>query len=275
MTLTFAPAVDALRACFRDWRLWVIQFVGNALLFALFIGWLFVPVATAWHLILNVLLALALLAGLFVLHGGTLNYFYAQDGENESLYEVFIRGVWNLLAIVLCAAVVYLLWLLVGQLGSYEQSLPPYLRSITPAFVRRFAGLPLFQGIISAFFFAIRGILVPGLALPLLASAAYFGFRGLGRDGLQIWKRTVWSISYWSIVIAAVLLGVWMTEKIMGWTPDFRTSTLSQETVSLVIRSLVSYFLASFAWILACSVIGRQRHMFTDTSGDSSGEAAA
>ena len=85
----------------------------------------------------------------------------------------------------------------------------------------------------------------------------------------------MWSISYWSIVIAAVLLGVWVTEKIMGWTPDFSSSTLSQETVSLVIRSLVSYFLALFAWMLACSVIGRQRQVFTDTSGDSSGEAAA
>jgi hypothetical protein len=85
----------------------------------------------------------------------------------------------------------------------------------------------------------------------------------------------VWSISYWSIVIGAVLLGVWVTEKIMGWTPDLRTSTLSEETVSLVIRSLVSYFLALFAWMLACSVIGRQRQIFSDTSGDSSGGAAA
>ena len=273
---SFAPAVDAFKGCLRDWRLWLIQFLGNALLFALFIGWLFIPVATGWHLILNVLVALVLLAGLLVLHGGTLNYFYSQDSqENESLRDVFRRGVWNLLAVALCAAVLYLLWLLAGQFGSYEQSLPPYLRSMSPAFLRRSVGLPVFHGIISMLFFTVRWILVPGLVLPLLASAAYFGFRGFGRQGLQIWKRTVWSVSYWAIVIVAVLLGVSATEKIMGWTPDFRTSTLSQETTSLVIRGLVSYFLALFAWLLACSAIGRQRQMITDTADDPSGQTVA
>ena len=210
-----------------------------------------------------------------MLPAGTLNYFYARDGENESLYEVFIRGLGNVLVVALCAAVVYALLLLFGKLGSYEQSLPPYLRSLAPACIRRFASLALFQGVISALFFVVRWILVPGLALPLLASAAYFGFRGLGRDALRIWTRTVRSIFYWSIVIASVLLGVWVTKKIMGWTPDFRTSTLSQETVSLVIRGLLSYFLALFAWMLSCSVIGRQRHIFTDTSRDSGGEPVA
>jgi uncharacterized membrane protein YidH (DUF202 family) len=272
----FAPAVDALKGCFRDWRLWLIQFLGNALLFALFTAWLFIPVATAWHLILNVLLALILLAGLLVLHGGTLNYFCSrEERENESLREVFRRGVWNVLAVALCAAVLYLLWLLAGQTGSYEGSLPPYLRSISPAFLRRFAGLPVFQGIISMFFFTLRWILVPGLVLPLVASGAYSGFRGLGRSGLQIWKTTVWSISYWAIVIVAVLFGVVATEKIMGWTPDFRTSTFSQETTSLLIRSLVSYFLALFAWMLACSAIGRQRQTVADTTDDPNREAVA
>jgi hypothetical protein len=264
-----ALAVDALKGCFRDWRLWLIQFLGNAALFSIFVAWLFIPVATAWHLILNILMALFLLAGLLVLHGGTLNYFYSQDGqENKSLREVFRRGVWNLLAVALCAAVLYLLWLLAGQIGSYEESLPPYLRSISPAFFRRFGGLPVFRGIISTFFFGLRWILVPGLVLPLLGSAAYSGFRGLGRRGLQIWKTTVWSISYWAIVIVAVLFGVVATEKIMGWTPDFRSSTVSQETASVVIRSLVSYFLAVFAWMLACSAIGRQRQTITDTAHD-------
>lgn len=271
---SLVPAVDALKGCFRDWRLWLIQFLGNALLFALFVGWLFIPVATTWHLILNVLLAVVLLAGLLVLQGGTLNYFYAQDGqENETLGKLFRRGLWNVFAIALCAAVLYLLWLLAGRFG-YEESLPPYLRSISPAFLRRSAGLPLFQGTITTVFFAVRWIVVPGFLLPLLASAAYFGFHGFGRQGLRIWRRTVWSISYWSVVIVAVVLGVWATEKIMGWTPDFRTSTMSRETTSLVIRGLVSYFLALFAWMVSCSVIGRQRQIFTDTSGDSTGDSA-
>jgi hypothetical protein len=273
---SLARALDAFKGCFRDWRLWLIQFLGNALLFALFIAWLFIPVAAIWHLILNVLLAVVLLAGLLVLQGGTLNCFYMQDGQtNETLGDLFRRGMWNLLAMALCAAVLYLLWLLAGQLGSYEESLPPYLRSISPAFLRRFAGLPLFQGTITTAFFALRWIVVPGLLLPLLASAAYFGFRGFGLQGLRIWKRTVWSVSYWSVVIVAVVLGVLATERIMGWTPDFRTSTMLQESASLVIRSLVSYFLALFAWMLVCSVIGSRRHGLTDTFGDSGRQTLA
>jgi hypothetical protein len=265
----FALAVDAFKGCFRNWQLWLIQFLGNALLFALFTAWLFIPVATSWHLALNVLLALFLLAGGLVLHGGTLNYFYSQDGqENESLREVFTRGLWNLLAVAVCAVVLYLLWLLAAQTSSYEETLPPYFRSILPVFVRRHAGLPLFQGLVSIFFFGLRWILVPGLVLPLLASAATFGFRGLGPRGLRIWKKTVCRISYWAIVMVAVLLGVLATQKIMVRTSDFRASTLSQETVSVIVRSLLSYFLGLFAWMLACSAIGRQRQTLVNSAGD-------
>jgi len=48
------------------------------------------------------------------------------------------------------------------------------------------------------------------------------------------------------------------------WVAIFARSTLTRETVSLVLRALASYLLGFFEWRLVCSVVGRE-------SGDSGG----
>jgi hypothetical protein len=78
----------------------------------------------------------------------------------------------------------------------------------------------------------------------------------LGRKGITTWKRTVSSLSYWALVILAALVGVLAAEKLMDWTPDFRTSTFRVEKASLAVRLLFSYLLGLSAWMLACSVVG-------------------
>lgn len=61
----------------------------------------------------------------------------------------------------------------------------------------------------------------------------------------------------------------------MGWTPDFHTPTFAGETLSLISRSLVSYLLGPFGWLLACSVVGREDGGFRTVSEDLGGQAAA
>ena len=254
---TFAVAVDAFKGCFRNWRLWLLQFFVNPLLFGLFILWLLIPVASAFHIALNILAAVLLLVAFLLLHAGTMNYFYSQPGdESVPLRNAFGTALRNLLPVALCAAVLYLLFLLAASAGAYTETLPPYLRSIMPAFLRRQVGLSTIQGLFDSFLFALRWILAPGLILPFLASASHSGFRGLGRRGFASWKPAVLSLSYWALLVLAALVGVLATQKIMGMTPDFRTSTYAQETTSLIFRASVSYLLGLFAWMLTCSVVG-------------------
>jgi hypothetical protein len=272
----FAFAAEAFKACFKSWQLWLIQFVANLLLFGLFAAWLLIPVANAGYLVLNILFALLLLVAALVLHGGTLNYFHSQSqNEGASLKDVFACALRNLLALVVCVGFVYLLSIAVSKVDAYQETFPAYLRSITPMFLRKHAGLPVFEGFFDAILFALRWILLPGLVLPFLASASRLGFGGFGRQGLTTWKKTVRSVAYWGVVILSALLGVLATQKIMGLTPDFRTSTFASETASLVFRGLVSYLLGLFAWLLACSVVGRGGGDVRTVSEDLGGQAVA
>jgi hypothetical protein len=256
---TFAVAVDAFKGCFRSWRLWILQFFVNPLLFGLFTLWLLIPVANAFHVALNSLAAVFLLVAFLLLHAGTLNDFYSQPAnESVTLRTAFGTTLRNLLPVALCAVVLYLLFLLAASLGVYSETLPPYLRSIMPAFLRKQVGLSTLQGLFDALLFTLRWVLVPGLILPFIASTSHFGFRGLGRRGLVSWKHTVYSISYWAFLIFAALVGVLATQKIMGMTPDFRTSTYAQEKTSLLLRASASYLLGLFAWMLVCSLVGRR-----------------
>ena len=253
-----AIAADALKSCLRSWRLWLIQFFANLALFGLFAGWLLLPVANAGYLVLNILLAALFLVAVFMLHGGTLNYFYSQNhNEGAPLSGVFARALRNFLALAVCVGAAYLLWIVVGKAHAYQETLPAYLRSTTPASLRKHLSLAAFEELFHACLFALRWIALPGLVLPFLASVSQLGFRGFGRGGFAAWRTSVRSISYWCILVFSALLGVLATEKIMGWRPDFRTSTFTGETVSLIFRGLVSYLLGLFAWLLVCSAVGR------------------
>lgn len=271
-----AIAADALKSCLRGWRVWLIQSFANLLLFGLFAGWLLLPVANAGYLILNILLAALFLLAVFVLHGGTLNYFYSQrHNEGTTLSRVFARALRNFLALAVCAGAAYLLWIVAGKADAYQETLPAYLRSMTPMFLRKHISLAAFQEFFDACLFALRWIVVPGLVLPFLASVSRVGFRGFGREGFAAWKTSLRSIAYWSVVVFSALLGVLATEKIMGWTPDFRTSTFAGETASLVFRGLISYLLGLFAWLLVCSAVGRCGGNDAEAPENVSGQAAA
>lgn len=271
-----AIALDALKDCLRSWRIWLIQFFANLLLFGLFAGWLLLPVANAGYLILNILLAALFLVAVLVLQSGTLNYFYAHGhDEGATVKDAFVRALRHFLGVAICAGAAYLLWIAAGKAHAYQETLPAYLRSMTPMFLRKHVGLAAFQGFFDASLFALRWIVVPGLVLPLLASVSRLGFRGFRREGFTAWKTSLRSVSYWGVVILSALLGVLATEKIMEARPDFRTSTFTGETASLIFRGSVSYLLGLFAWLLACAATGRGSGNTTKVPEDIRGQAAA
>ena len=271
-----ALVANAFKDCLRSWRLWLIQFFANLFLFGSFAGWLLLPVANAGYLILNIFVALLFLVAVLVLQGGTLNHFYAlSHSEGATLRDVFARALRNILAVAVCAGAAYLLWVAAVIAGAWQETLPAYLRSMTPVFFRKHVSLAVYQDFFNAGLFALRWIVVPGLVLPFLASVSRLGFCGFGRQGFTAWKTSVRSISYWGVVILSALLGVLATEKIMGWKPDFRSSTFTGEMVSLIFRGLLSYLLGLFAWLLVCSAAGRGSGKDAEAPEDIRGQAAA
>lgn len=258
-----------ISGCFRNGRLWLIQFLANPAIFGLFAVWLLIPVARTWQVVLNALFVLVLIAAAVALHGGTLNYFYEEHrGEKIPLKNAFLRALGNIFPILICAAVFYGLWLIVDWAGSYQDTVPTYLRSEFPAFLRRHITLSFLMTSFDVIIFILRWIVVPGLVLPFALNASNRGFRGFGPRGFSTWRKSIFSRAYWFVLALAAVVGIYITNELVGWTPDFRTSTYRHEILSMVVRLLISYCLALTAWMLACSAVGRRSALSGQGSGD-------
>jgi hypothetical protein len=269
---------DVASAACRSWRLWLIQLVANLLLFLLLAAWLLIPVANSWQLALNALLAILFAVALLVLHAGTLNYFYdAARGSSSHLRSAFLRAWRHVLPIAIWVAIICLLFMLVDRADTftYRESVPAYLRSVLPVLLRRHIALSFLMSAYEWIVFTLRWILVPGLLLPFLLSVAEFGFRGFGTAGFVAWTKAIRSLTYWLVLIAAAVIGVIATTRLMAMTPDFRTTTLRQETSSLVIRLSLAYILAVSAWVFTCSLVGRVGVGTSGARDDSFGKAGA
>lgn len=266
---------DSFEGSFRNGRLWLVQFFANPILFALFAAWLLIPVASNLHLVYNFVSVFLLVVAALVLHAGTLNLFAdRRRSQLAALWPAFRRALRHLIAVALCVAVFCLLWVLVNKLEVYQGNFPTYVRSTFPVSVRHHITLPALDTLFAVVLFIFRWILAPGLLLPFLLQAADRGFRGFGRQGLSAWARTIFSFSYWLVLVFAALFGVLATQKIITWTPDFRTSTFHSEAISLAWRLSVSYLLGLSSWMLVSSVVGRCA-VVADTPSDISGNPAA
>lgn len=249
-----SAASDAIRSP----RLWLLHFFANAILFLAVTGWLLIPVANTMHLIFNALLALVLLAAFLVLHGGTLVYFSDRStNDHAPLTPVFRRALAHLPAVLLCLVLGALFWLLADKLETYQGTLPTYLRSILPVFLRRHITLPALDMLFTIVVFFVRWIFFPGLLLPFLLQSASNSFHAFGKQGLKVWGTAVWNITYWLTLTLAALLGVFFTDKLMGFKPDFASSSFNGEAMHFAVRFLLAYILAIFSWFLACSVVAR------------------
>jgi hypothetical protein len=250
-------ARKSISGAFHDWRLWLIQFLGNPILFLLFAGWLLIPVANTLYIVLNALVAILLIAATATLHGGTLNYFSDKESSpNAALKQMFSRALRNVIPILICAAVIFLLWMLMDKFDDLEETVPTYLRSTLSASTRKHISLSALENTFTVIAFALRWILIPGLLLPFLAAASNNGFRGLAVGGFRRTKNAIGSFSYWLILALTAIVGVYATDKILGSTPNFTTSSYHHELFSLVIRLIISYILALLAWMLTCSALG-------------------
>jgi hypothetical protein len=247
---------DALTLSLKSWRLWLVQFAGNAIIFALFLGWLRVPEAHWWQLLFQALLILALIGAVLVLHGGTLAYFQsAHENQTAQLVPAFRKALQHVLALAVCVFLLHFAWAWSGHLDVYQTSLPGYIRSEFPAWLRRMISEPALDNTYTFLLFVLRWVILPGLLLPFLLFCADKGFRGL--VAFRDWGKTVRNLAYWIALVVAAIVGVYFVEVVMGWRLDPKTSTFRGEEASFVMRQLLAYLLALFSWLFVASMLGR------------------
>ncbi len=252
------PFRETFTLVLRTPRLWGVQFLGNALILALFAGWLRLPEAHWWDLLLNALVIVLVVAGAMVLHGGTLNYFQSAHADRSALLTPeFKKALRHLLAIAVWAVVFFFLWFQADRLDGYQYSFPGYVRSEFPVWLRRHITE---TGLTDVYLFvvtALRWVVLPGLLLPWALLAAEQGFRGMVQ--VREWVKIIRHVSYWVVLALAATVGVVAIGVLLEWKLNPETATLLSEEISLVLRLLACYLIGLFCWLWVCSMLGRLR----------------
>lgn len=257
---------DALVLAVTDWRLWILQFFGNALIFLAFVWWLRLPDAHWWQLFFGLVLIVVAAGAALALQGGTLSYLADAHRDRGARIRASLKtALKHLPALLLWTLVFVALEVLVGKLDQYDGRVAGFLRSEFPAWLRRIISQPALDDTYSGIVWLLRWVALPGLFLPFALSCACKGFRGFVAFG--DWGRVVRSLAYWITLIVATLVGVLCVARIMGWPLDPKTATLAGEETSLVFRLLFAYLLGIFSWLLAGSMLGRKMVMVSGQSG--------
>ena len=250
------PLRDSFALVLRTSRLWAIQFLGNAVILLLYAAWLRLPEAHWWDLLLNVMVLLLAILGALVLHGGTLNYFpHAHAERTALLMPNFKTALKHSFAIALWALVFVFLCFQADKLGDYAYTFPGYLRSELPSWLRKHTTANGFTSTYDFMVGFVLWIILPGVLLPGALLAANRGFRGLAR--LREWRRVLRRVSYWVVLMLAVIPAGIVIMLLLEWKMNPATATLPAEEISLILRLLASYVIALFAWLWVCSMVGR------------------
>jgi hypothetical protein len=252
--------LSTFTSALRHWPLWLLQFLGNAAIVVIAVLSLQIGDAHIWQLVLTFLIAVLIIGGALVLHGGTMNYYADLLEERSARLEPTLRRAFkHLLPLAIWAAVFFcVLHYGVSRLDGYGYSFPGYLRSEFPAWLRRLISEQGMDNLYTGFVAFVRWVVVPGLLLPFGLSSARFGFRGLVT--FRNWTRTLRSLAYWLVLVIASLIGVYLVQKILGWTLNEETATLGEEKIWLGLRILVAYLLALYGWLMVCFILAQARH---------------
>jgi hypothetical protein len=240
---------------FANRRLWLVQFFGTIIIALGIAGFLRMDDAYAWQVGFGFLLIAVVAVAWLMLDGGTLNYYLDHQRNQTSLLKpAMVRALKHGLPLAVLAGVAGLLVMAVGKLDDYHYSFPGYLRSEFPAWLRRHVSEARVQNLYDLLVFFLRWIVLSVLLLPFASLVADRGFRGF--IALRTWARMLKNRLVWGILVLGSILGVVCPSALISWTPK---STLTMETISLVLRLLVAYLLALTAWLMVCSMLSQAR----------------
>ena len=194
-------------------RVFLLHLVGNAILIGLLYLWLGIRDARALQILATVVLGAILVAGALYLHAGTWHWMRTSDWRVPR--QTLIRFAAGILIFILIG------WLLslipVDRAGQWTASLLTFKtrKPINPGNVTRFFRMALW---------IIKWFVVPVVIL-------------------GEWKRP----KFWLIWAGVLLVGWYIPQRLVYWTPDFKSTTA--EVVSVILRWGLAYVLATVAWL--------------------------
>ncbi len=194
-------------------RIFLLHLIGNAILIGLLYLWLGIRDARAVQILATVFLGAILVAGTLYLHAGTWHWMRTHSWQVPR--PTLIRFAAGILIFI---AIGWLLSLIpVGRIGLWTASLLTFKtrKPVNPDAVTRFFRTALW--IVKWFF------------IPVFL----FGE----------WRRP----KFWLLFAGALLVGWYLPQRLVNWTPDFKSTTA--EVISVVLRWGIAYILAIAAWL--------------------------
>jgi hypothetical protein len=216
-------------------RLWLIQAVGNALLFWCAFTWLGIRDSKGWQLTETAVFGVMIAALWLWLQNGT--FVYCGD-RAVGLWKAF-RASLKTLAVfaVVVVAFVLIVWA-VGRLEDPLMRAGQRTASWLTFHLRRPVKPATWVHSYLAVLWGLRWIVLPALSLPIAAAAARKGWHGMWCKGRRV---------FWLEYLIALALGCYLPTVLMGWVPKL-TGTATQ-VLSFVLRFGIAYGLIITAWL--------------------------
>ena len=229
-------------------KLWLLNFVANAVLIAAAYFWLTIPDARGWQVAATALIAVAVVASVLWLRAGTLAWFRVAEFRKDtgiwrayrhSLRYVSALAFWVLMFVVIA-------WLLWG-LRDYVPQFAVWIR-------QKLNGGPPPRNIMNDLnwlMLFVVGLVMPGLWLPIATTVAASGVHPLHlARSRRVWKRPL----YWLWFCLLLGFGVYIPYKLVWWIPDLQG--IHQQAWSMGLRFLLAYTIGVTAFIAVVWMTG-------------------
>jgi hypothetical protein len=229
--------------------MWLLNVFGGAALILAVYGWLILPDARGWQVAASGLLAIVVIfAGLW-LRAGSFAYFrVAEFRDNGAVWRAFRHGLPHIVAFAIWTAPLAILEGLLYACLRYAPQFGVWFWQKVPAL--RFGSPRLIFHVALWLLIFLMALLI-AVWLPVASTVAAAGLKPAAM--LRSW-RLLKSGSYWLWFCALVLVGAYVSYKLVWWIPDL--STLRQQAWSAGLRLGLAYLLIVSAWVALLLVVG-------------------
>jgi hypothetical protein len=222
-------------------RLWLIQAVGNLLLFWCAFTWLGLRDSKTTQLVETALFGLLIAIPWLWLQDGT--FAYCGD-PSQGLWTAFRKGARTLAIFTGVVIVFALLFWGLGKLEGPLTTAGQRTASWLTFHLRKPIKPDTWVKVYLALLWSVRWIVLPVLVLPAAAGAAINGARGMWRR-----PRVVFCLQY----LGALLLGIYLPTVLMHWHPKLTETTA--QVISFALRFGLAYILIITAWLLVAACV--------------------
>jgi len=241
---------ETLNAVWQSKSVWLAHVVVNAALMLAFFYWLKIHDSNGGMFALTVIWGLVIAFVTLSLHAATFDFFRHSPRVFTSSLR---RAASHIVALLIWAVMFgYVLWL-IAHLWNYDEQIGGWARHALPGFLRGHVSPRSVISAATAFIGFLFFFLWPIIFLPIGSLVASKGFRGFFT---AVAFRPLREVRFWALYIVCFVVGGYLPHKLAWMTPT-KSSSLSAQTWSMLIRLGLAYLLLVTAWMVVCSAIGR------------------